>query len=196
MHDGRLDELRSISGSYAADIWQVVNPAGMGTIYNLGCYPVSLLHLVIQATGGEAVFSDRRLTAVGNRLNSGGNVCDAAMAVRFANGVLATLQSTDNYGDSSSFAITGTNGVLSFETNPWLPVAGDNVMTWRPFGPEYDEPEPIVVRSGHDAFHHQIKLVERCLEAGLTEASRPSPRLRDSLEIMGMLTEWEAACSA
>lgn len=193
LQDGRLGEVRSISGRYAADIWQVVNPAGMGTIYNLGCYPVSLLHLVVQATGGDGAFAARSLTGVGNQLDDSGNVCDAAMAVRFDNGVLATIQSTDSYGNGSEFAITGTNGVLRFETNPWLPVAGDNVMTWRPFG-EDDGSAPIVVHSDHDAFHHQIKTVEACIAAGLTEAPRPSPRIEDSLEIMGMLTEWETAC--
>lgn len=190
--DGRLGTVRSIDGRYAADIWQLVNPAGKGTIYNLGCYPVSLLQLVIQSAFGEEAFAGRALSGAGN-LNGDGNICDAALAVRFDNGVLATLQSTDSFGDSGEFSIAGDRGVLRFETNPWLPAAGDNVLTWREFGPGYDTPEVIVVKDGNDAFHHQIKLVERCLAAGLTEAPRPSPRLGDSREIMAMLTEWEAA---
>ena len=48
--------------------------------------------------------------------------------------------------------------------------------------------------SEHDAFFHQTKLVERCVTAGQTEADRPSPRLADSLEIMELLTTWEALC--
>lgn len=194
LNDGRLGTIRSISGRYAANIWQVVNPDGKGTLYNLGCYPASLLHLVIQTAFGEDAFTDRTIVAVGNR-NGDGNICDAAASVRFGNGFLATLQSTDSYGNSSEFAITGDRGVLRFETNPWLPEAGDNVLTFCPLEGGA-EPETIVVSDPHDAFYHQTKLVERCVAAGLTEAPRPSPRHRDSLEIMEFLTQWEAACHA
>lgn len=200
--DGRLGRIRSIHGRYAANIWRVVNPEGMGTIYNLGCYPVSLLHLVVQTVFGAEAFDDRTMTAVGNMtgdeaVDTPGTICDAAMAVRFGNGALATLQSTDSVGDASEFSIIGERGVLRFETNPWLPVAGDNVLTWSPFdggaGAEHHA-ETIVVNDPNDAFYHQIKLVERCVADGVLEAPRPSPRLDDSRQIMNMLTEWEAAC--
>lgn len=194
--DGRLGQIRSISGRYAANIASVVNPHGKGTLYNLGCYPVSLLHLVMQTAFGADAFSDRTISAVGNLVDVDGaeaNVCDAALAVRFGNGVLATLQSTDNFGNASEFGVAGDNGVLRFATNPWLPVAGENVLTWNEFGS--DNPERIVIADDHDAFYHQIKLVESCVAEGRTEAPRPSPRHNDSLEIMGMLTDWEAAVS-
>ncbi len=192
--DGRLGELRSVSGRYAAPIAAVVNPAGMGTLYNLGCYPVSLLHLVLQTMSGDGAFVDRRLTAVGT-IGADDTVEDAAVSVRFSNGVLATLQSSDNYGNGSDFAISTDQGVLRFETNPWLPAAGSNVLTWTPFDGEAGriDPERIDIVSEHDAFYHQIKMVERHLAAADTEADRPSPRLADSLEIMQFLTDWEAA---
>lgn len=193
LSDGRLGTIRSVSGRYAANIWQVVNPDGKGTLYNLGCYPASLLHLVIQTAFGDDAFADRTIAAVGNR-NSDGNIAEAAVSVRFGNGALATLQSSDNYGNGSEFAITGDQGVLRFETNPWLPVAGENVLTFQSF--DDDSLESIVVSDPHDAFYHQTRLVERCVAEGLTEAPRPSPRHRDSLEIMAFLTEWEAACHA
>ena len=189
--DGRLGELHSVTGRYAASIADVVNPLGRGTIYNLGCYPVSLLHLVVQTMCGHDVFADHQLAGLGNSARSDATIADAAMTIRFGNGVLATIQSTDNVGMDHSFAVTGSNGVLRFMTNPWLPSAGANELRWEPYD---GEPETIVVSSDHDAFVHQVMLVERCLAAGLTEAPRPSPRLDDSVEIMAMLTAWEAAC--
>lgn len=189
--DGRLGPLRSVRGSYAANIAHLVNPAGMGTIYNLGCYPVSLLHLVIQTMSGHDVFRDRTTLGVGNLSEHDHNVVDAAMIVRFGNGVLANLQSSDSYGNGSEFAVGGENGVLRFETNPWLPVAGANVITWTPFE---GVQETIIVEDDFDAFTHQVKMVERNVAAGRTEAERPSPRLSDSIEIMEMLTEWETLC--
>ena len=204
--DGRLGRVRSISGRYAANIWQVVNPRGMGTIYNLGCYPVSLLQLVMTTVYGPEQFEDRSMTAVGNLTypedqtdgDDTGTVGDAAMAVRFGNGVLATIQSTDNFGNHSDFVIVGDRGTLRFDTNPWLPEAGENVLTWTPFVDDGSGPatERIVTEDPYDAFYHQIKLVERCVAEGALEAPRPSPTLDDSRQIMAMLTEWEQRCRA
>lgn len=189
--DGRLGDLRAIQGSYAADIWQVTNPAGRGTLYNLGCYPVSLMHLVVQTMCGEDAFARHVLRGQGNVSPEDGTVIDASATLRFDNGVLATLQSTDSYGMAHHFAISGSKGVLRFVTNPWLPEAGRNHLQWCPHDGAVED---IFVETGLDAFAHQIRMVEDCLRQGLTEAPRPSPRLRDSLEIMALLTDWEAQC--
>jgi len=191
IRSGRLGTIRSVSGSYAADIWQLVNPLGKGTIYNLGCYPVSLLHYVIQTAFGADAFGRRTVSSFGNISSHDGNICDAALSVRFSNGVMATLQSTDSYGMNFDFAIRGDLGTLGFLTNPWLPNAGENRLELKLYGAE---PEIITVTSHKDAFGHQVMRVEDCLRNGLTEAPRPSPRLQDSMEIMTLLTEWEEAC--
>jgi len=189
--DGRLGELRSINARYGANIAHLVNPAGRGTIYNLGCYPVSLTHFVVQTLLGEAAFANRSLTGLGAISANDGTVCDAALAIRFGINVLATIQSSDNYGNTSEFSIAGDNGVLRCLTNPWLPLAGANVIEWHPHD---GDAETIVVDDPNDAFYHQIKMVERHVAAGDIEATRPSPRHQDSLEIMTVLTEWEALC--
>ncbi|MBO6897085.1 MAG: Gfo/Idh/MocA family oxidoreductase [Shimia sp.] len=189
LRDPSVGELRSISGFYAADIWKVVNPAGGGTLYNLGCYPASLLQLVVQTMCGEEAFAQRALAAHGN-IGKDGTLQDASISVRFDNGVLANLHSTDGHGMAHAFTIVTTKGTLRFATHPWLPEAGENRMIWQPYdGPARD----IVVETKHDAFYHQTKMVERALATGAKEASRPSPRLSDSLEIMQFLTDWEAA---
>lgn len=190
--DGRLGALRSINGYYAANIWEVVNPEGKGTLYNLGCYPASLLHFVVQTMCGDEVFASRRMGAVGN-LNDDGNVCDAATTIRFDNGVIANLQSTDSYGMAYGFVIVGDNGILRFKTNPWHPLAGRNHLEWCPHGGEVED---IFIDDNQNSFYHQIKLVEHALANGHKEAGRPSPRLADSLAIMEFLNEWEALCKA
>ena len=139
---------------------------------------------------GDDAFMDRETWGAGN-LTGDDTIGEATLSVRFGNGVLANLQSTDNYGMAHDFSIAGDGGVLRFETNPWLPIAGANVLTWTAYGAE---PETIVVTDPFDAFYHQIQLVERGVAEGRLEAQRPSPRLHDSLEIMSLLTEWEAHC--
>jgi dihydrodiol dehydrogenase / D-xylose 1-dehydrogenase (NADP) len=193
IRSGRLGTIRAISGSYAADIWKLVNPMGNGTLYNLGCYPVSLMQYVIQTAFGAHAFADRTMTGYGNISTHDGNICDAALAMRFGSGVLATLQSTDSFGMSFDFTVRGDRACIRFITNPWLPVAGENVLEIEEYG---KAPEKVVVHSDHDAFGHQIRLVEDCLHRGLKEAPRPSPRLSDSMEIMKLLTEWEMHCKA
>ncbi len=189
LRDPSVGELRSVSGFYAADIWQVVNPSGGGTLYNLGCYPASLLHLVVQTMCGEEAFASRSIAAFGN-IGKDTTLQDANLSVRFGNGVLANLMSTDSHGMAHAFTIVTTKGTLRIATNPWLPVAGENHMIWQPYdGPARD----IVVETKHEAFYHQVKMVERALTTGAKEASRPSPRLSDSLEIMQFLTDWETA---
>lgn len=186
--DGRLGTVTAVHARYAADIAHLVNPLGGGTIFNLGCYPVSLVQLVMETAFGTGHFGRRTMAATGTR-TADGTVGAAAASVRFENGVLATVASTDNYGMAHAFSVMTDQGELRIETNPWLPVAGDNVITWRPYSGEV---ETTIVTDGHDAFFHQIRLVEDAVAAGRTEALRPPPRLDDSLEIMDFLTEWEA----
>lgn len=193
IRSGRLGAIRSIAGLYAADIWKVVNPRGNGTIYNLGCYPASLLHYVIQTAFGPDAFSKRAMSGHGNLASGDHTICDAALAVRFGTGTLATLQSTDSFGMSFDFTVRGDLGSVSFITNPWLPIAGDNILTLEAYG---KEPEHVRVRSDVDAFGHQVRVVEHCLTQGLKQAQRPSPRLDDSIEIMQLLTDWEDLCQA
>ena len=190
LQDGRLGALRSVSGHYCADIWKVVNPKGMGTLYNLGCYPVSLLHLTVQTMCGADSFEARQCQGLGN-LNDDGTISDAVCSVRFDNGVLATLQSTDSYGTENAFSVMGENGVLSFETNPWQPISGRSTLKWQPYD---GTPDFIHVDDNFDAFYHQTKMVERHVAKGDKEAARPSPRLNDSRQIMAFLTQWEALC--
>lgn len=190
LRDPSVGELRSVSGFYAADIWQVVNPAGGGTLYNLGCYPASLLQLVVQTMCGDAAFGARQMSAHGN-LGKDSTLQDASVSVRFDNGVLANLHSTDGHGMAHEFVIVTTKGTLRFATNPWLPEPGANRMIWQPYnGPARD----ISVSSDYDAFYHQTRMVEQAIRTHAKEAPRPAPRLSDSLEIMQFLTDWEAAC--
>lgn len=186
---GRIGGLRSVHATYAADIWQLVNPEGRGAIFNLGCYPVSLLHLAVQTACGEEAFSSRHSFATGSLSAHDGNVSEAALAVRFGNGVLATVQTAETYGMHAEFTVLGETGSISFAQNPWLPAAGTSELIVT----GYDgKREVIEVESDGDAFLHQVRMIERSLAKGRLQAERPSPGWIDSLEIMSMLTEWEA----
>lgn len=185
--DERIGTVRAVHGRYAANIAHVVNPAGGGTIYNLGCYPASLLHLVVRTVYGRATFADRMLVATGTR-TADDTIGSTTASISFTNGVLATLASTDEYGMAHAFSVLTDRGELRFDTNPWLPSAKENRIVWQPYD---GEAELVHVADGNDAFFHQVRMVEAAVAAGETEAPHPSPQLDDSLDIMGMLAEWE-----
>ncbi|KAG7406185.1 D-xylose 1-dehydrogenase (NADP(+)) 2 [Fusarium oxysporum f. sp. rapae] len=188
--EGKIGTVRGVSGYYSANIWKKANPLSMGTIYNLGCYPVSLLHFVIETAFGSDAFEKRQLHGFGNISTEGSvHVRDASLTVRFDNGVLASLQSTDSYGNDSSFTILGDKGRIRFVTNPWLPIAGDNIIEIKTYG---GATEQVIVPAEMDAFGYQVKKVEDYLSRGVKTAERPSPNVDQSVEIMGLLTEWEA----
>ncbi|KAK9234902.1 hypothetical protein V1525DRAFT_390970 [Lipomyces kononenkoae] len=137
----------------------------MGTIYNLGCYPVSLVHFIMETAFGPDAFKSRQVVGLGNiSTEAPVHVRDASLNVRFDAGV----QSTDSFGNDFFFSIQGDKAVLK------------------------GTKEEIVVKSDMDAFGHQVKRVEECVSKGVKEAPRPSPNSAHSLEIMGLLTEWEA----
>lgn len=146
------------------------------------------MHLVVQAMCGEAAFGTLILHGIGNVSEDGATIVDAAITVRFGNGVLGKLQSTDSCGLAYGSSISGTHGVLRFVTNPWLPKAGRNHMQWCPYEGEVED---IYVDDPHDAFYHQVKMAETAIAAVQTQACRPYPRLKYSIEIMEFLTEWE-----
>lgn len=192
--EGRLGAIRGVSGYYAANIAAKANPRGRGTIYNLGCYPISLLHFVLETACGSSVWNGKRsVLGHGTLATSDDGVTyarDAALTVRFEDaGVLATIQSSDSFGNDFAFTIQGDKASLTFVTNPWLPVAGDNVFTIKTY--KGGAVETITVASKMDAFGHQVKKVEDCVSSGTKEPARPSPSWDNSVEIMGLLTEWE-----
>lgn len=188
---GELGQIRSFSGHYAANIAKKANPLGKGTIYNLGCYPVSLIHFLMETAFGPEAFKSRTsVQGLGNRSEKTGVIEEANLSVRFSNGTLATVLSTDHYGSGFGFTVLGDKGVLRFRTNPWLPRAGDSVIEIQPYG---QDARQITVSHPHDAFECQVKTVEDCLAAGKLQAERPSPNITQSVEIMGLLTEWETS---
>ena len=185
-----IGPIRTISGQYCADIAQFVNPDGKGALYNLGCYPVSLLHLVLQTAFGSDVWANFEVTGMGSLSGKDGNICEASMILGLTNGVTARIHTAETYGMFSDFVIVGEKGSLRFESNPWLPTKEANVVTLTLFS---EESEQIEVNAAGDAFFYQIKHIREMVEAGKIVIERPLPQLQDSVEIMTILTRWEAA---
>lgn len=189
LDSGVIGEVRSIQGHYCASIAQFVNPDSKGALYNLGCYPASLLHLIMQHSFGNSVFDDYTITANGRR-GADGNICESAATLQFANGVVCQLHTAEDYGLHSGFTILGTEGCIQLKSNPWLPEATGNQLIIQ----KYEQQEEVInVEADGDAFLYQVRKARKYLEAGLKHAQRPAAQPKDSYEIMELLTQWEHA---
>lgn len=187
LKSGEIGELRSIHTSYIASIAQFVNPDSKGAIYNLGCYPISLLYLVVKTLLGEDAFANRSLKAISRR-GADNNICETTLLMSFGDHHTATVHTAEDHGLKHHFTILGSKGCMTMETNPWLP-AQDNRVSVEIY--ETSKRDVTVTAEG-DAFLYQVRQVRRAIEAGQKELLSPCANWQDSYNIMQLLTEWES----
>ena len=187
IRSGQLGEIRSIHAQYCAPIAQFVNPNSKGSVYNLGCYPMSLTHLALQAAHTEWSFESLSLSAKGRR-GEDGNICETAATLQLNNGIICQLHTSENYGLHYNFSVLGSKASLTLGSNPWLPKAKGNHLLVAPYE---KRPEPIEIQAEGDAFFYQVRAIVKALREGKTSVPFPAPSLEDSYQIMQLLTEWE-----
>ncbi len=189
---GTLGDIKFVQGDYCAAISEFVNPNSMGALYNLGCYPISLMHLVLQTAYEDSLF-DKVSVKASARHGSDGTICDSSAVFHFANDVQASMHTAEDYGLHSAFKVLGSAGSLELISNPWLPEASGNQLRVT----VYDaDSELIDVPASGDGFHYQVGLVRKALENKLTDVQRPAARPSDSRAVMQLLTAWEHAASS
>ncbi len=190
LRDGTIGDVRSVQASYVAAISQFVNPASKGALYNLGCYPVSLMHLLLQHGIGDQAFDDYTVQAIG-RKGADGNICESSAMFEFGTGVTAQIHTAEDYGLTHSFKVLGSKGSIEINTNPWLPTE-QNQLTVEVY--ETSQEVKSISAEG-DGFFYQVRNVRKAIEIGSVELTRPSATCADSCQIMKLLTDWEQAAS-
>ncbi|MGR5238620.1 Gfo/Idh/MocA family protein [Vibrio alfacsensis] len=187
LKSGEIGELRSIHTSYIASIAQFVNPDSKGALYNLGCYPISLMHLVVKTMHGELAFENRTMKAMGRRGHDG-NVCESSLMMTFGEQYSASVHTAEDHGLKHQFTILGSKGCITLDSNPWLPTQENE------FSIEVYETSKrtISVPADGDAFFYQVRNIREAVEAGQKALENPCATWKDSHRIMQLLTEWEA----
>ncbi|MGF1834492.1 Gfo/Idh/MocA family protein [Photobacterium sanguinicancri] len=188
LSSGEIGELRSVQASYIAAIAQFVNPESKGALYNLGCYPVSLLHLVGKTMLGDNAFADRTMNAVG-RKGDDGNVCESTLLMTFGEQQSASIHTAEDHGLKHHFTVLGSKGCVTMVSNPWLPTR-ENKLSVEVY--ETSEREVNLSAQG-DAFSYQVRQVREAVAAGHKVLVKPCATPEDSYQIMQLLTEWESA---
>ncbi|KMV29768.1 oxidoreductase [Photobacterium swingsii] len=185
---GEIGELRSVQASYIAAIDQFVNPESKGALYNLGCYPVSLLHLVVQTMLGNNALANCTLKAVG-RQGADGNVCESSVLLTFGEHQSVTIHTAEDHGLQHHFRVLGSKGSVTMVSNPWLPTC-ENTISVEVYEASKRE---VKISAQGDAFSYQVRQVREAVEAGRSELAPPCATAEDSYQIMQLLTEWESA---
>ncbi|QUJ70583.1 Gfo/Idh/MocA family oxidoreductase (plasmid) [Photobacterium sp. GJ3] len=187
LESGEIGELRSIHTSYIASIAQFVNPESKGALYNLGCYPVSLVYLVVKTMLGEQAFENRTLQAVSRR-GADNNICESSLLMSFGEQNSAFVHTAEDHGLKHQFTILGSQGCITMVSNPWLPARENH------FSVEIYETSKrdIAVTAQGDAFFYQVRQIREAVEAGRKELVSPCATWQDSCNIMQLLTEWES----
>jgi len=186
LKQGTIGEVRSIQGSYVAAISQFVNPQSKGALYNLGCYPVSLTHLVLQNQFSNDLFDEVSVQAIG-REGQDGNICQSSAIFNFGNKVTAQIHTAEDHGLKHGFTILGSKGAISMTTNPWLPAVENEYCV-----EVYEtSQQPVKVQANGDGFYYQVRNIRQAVELGKKTLDRPSATPTDSDQIMKLLTDWE-----
>ncbi|MBY6185226.1 Gfo/Idh/MocA family oxidoreductase [Marinobacter hydrocarbonoclasticus] len=184
LDSGVIGELKGVQASYCAAISEFTNPGSKGTLFNLGCYPVSLLHRVMQHRG---LLSQQAPEMTGfKRIGSDGNVVESNVAMRFASGLHVQLHSAEDYGLRHQFELLGSKGYLRCASNPWLPGQSNQLVM-----AQYEQPEQTIeVSAEGDAFLYQVRHVLDAITQGHAELPHPAAGLDDSARIMALLSQW------
>ncbi|WP_414931204.1 Gfo/Idh/MocA family protein [Vibrio europaeus] len=190
LKQGTIGEVRSIQGSYIAAISQFVNPESKGALYNLGCYPVSLMHLILQNQFSDGIFNNAEVQAIG-RKGQDGNLCESSAIFKFGQNVTAQMHTAEDHGLKHGFTILGSKGAINLTTNPWLPTEENqyNVEVYE------TSQQSVKVQAKGDGFYYQVRNIRRAVELGRKSLDRPSATSDDSTQIMKLLTDWELAAS-
>ncbi|MGQ3887960.1 Gfo/Idh/MocA family protein [Legionella sp. CNM-1927-20] len=146
-----IGKIKLFQAAYTAKIAHLANPVAGGAIYNLGCYPLSLIQYLSNAEPID-------LKAFGiKKLDHPQNDTCASVILGFNDQSIATITVSDDLAMSWQFIVWGSNGRLEMLTNPWFPTIGEQVF--RVYMNNEENPREIKLTSDLSAYTYQINTV-------------------------------------
>lgn len=146
-----LGEIKLINAVYTADIAAVANKIESGSIRNLGCYPLSLIRLLLPSQPIE-------MRAVGRASQDHDH--QASLLLKFSNNTIAVISTADDMAMHWQFEVYGVNGMLKVVSNPWLPDCTNSLLIYRN---SQSEPEKIIVTAEQPLYTYQINAVNKLI---------------------------------
>ncbi|KTD82156.1 Gfo/Idh/MocA family protein [Legionella waltersii] len=176
-----IGDLRLFQAIYTAKIAHLANPVAGGAIYNLGCYPLSLVRYLSDANP-----MDLKAIGVSNSKHPH-NDTRASAIVGFDDQSLATITVSDDLAMSWQFVVWGTEGRLEMVTNPWFPSVGDQVF--RIYSSDAIEPKEVRLTTPLSAYAYQINTVNHLIQSPSSFLPEQIT-LQESLDNIRLLEQW------
>lgn len=174
-----IGEVKIIHAAYSANFAHLENPVDGGAIRNLGCYPVSLIRLLLND-------EPTAITSPISSNNSQRPETTAIAILTFKDDIFAHVSVSNKMEKWFRFDIIGTSGVASVITNPWLPQERNIVSITRgdmPIELHEFKAEPALYR-------YQFDYVNECIEQNRTSPDEPGITWQHSVGNAHTLETW------
>lgn len=125
VRSGVLGEIRQINATFrflATDLGAIEfnSELGGGSLYDVGCYPVNFIGLIVDTiAGGAAGAGGQPESVAAECVRAGGVDVNFAAVLRYRSGLLATVQSGFKAHQQVYSEIIGTQGVLEIRDTFW-----------------------------------------------------------------------------
>lgn len=181
-----IGKLMSFNAVFSDKISQFENFVAGGSIVNLGCYPISLVRLLVGVALNTGVAEP--LEIVGQScLHATKNYDQQSSAIlKFDGDIIANILVSDEFGLEAVFRIYGEEGYIDVE-NPWL-AKKENQIVIKKYN--NTEKQIITVKSDLSLYAMEIDVVNKCVKEKKTQAPLPSMTFEDSLMNMRVLDKW------
>lgn len=173
-----IGDIKLYNATYTANIAAIANKTAGGSIRNLGCYPISLVRLLVN----EEPIEMRAMGRI-NDVDQTDN--QASILLKFENNSMAVISTADDFEMFWQFDIYGTKGCLKVITNPWLPSDKNTMIIYR----NDESPLEITVTAEKPLYTYQIDTVSTCIK-NLSLANHDGISLSDSLGNVTVLENW------
>lgn len=181
-----IGKIQAFDAHFSDEIFPFANSYCAGSMLDLGCYPLSLVLLLMRVqNGGERLFPTQ-INAVGKIDEKTNTDIFSSLQLLFSDKTVATITCSNHFKLTSAFRILGEKGVIEIK-NPWL-LDKRSSIDIHYFGDKEDE--KIEVTTDHSLYCHEILTVAANVRVG-NQQSKEIP-WKDSLQVMQLLDQWRA----
>lgn len=173
-----LGEIHLYNAVYTANIVNIANPVAGGSIRNLGCYPVSLIRLLVEEEPVDII-------GLGRMDSNNNSDRQASLLLKFKNKVMATVSTADDLEMNWQFEVYGTRGCLKAISNPWMPDMDNKIVIQLNYEKTSRE---LNIQADKPLYTYQIDEVNKQIFNNCGKQRKIS--LTDSLGNIKVLEEW------
>lgn len=178
INEGTIGKIKHINAFYSANIAELANKSAGGAIRNLGCYPLSLIRLLVEN-------EPHSIESIGQLNNDKTQDHLGITYLKFKNDTTATITTADHIDMLSQLTVFGSEGMIEINTNPWLPGEANQITIKRG-----DKEEVRNFNADKSLYTYQIDTVCEQIARDLKNPETPGVSWEHSLGNVSVLEKW------